>query len=718
MGAADISQEQGGSQIPGAPEQPYAVLDPTVAIKAFGIGVPGDIKLTEDFPPNARLLGQIYDTIQRHLTGAQRRTDSFFPSPEDVYADLQLHRRSVSDKSALPPPEELELMTMTLAVQPVPFIHFVREFVKDANPLGYKVVTRYAAPTEKHPDKITVAYRSIIRNSGNVLREIAFRKTFKDWGERLAHVKRLEDLNLTEDRVPHLLSALYLPDPRRDAMWSTRCRRVNESILKNVYKPLLDALVKDGVAFILSCSDIRGTHAWAAKLPDICLFRNLEQLDNRFQRLSEFLDSSVCREVMDPGLVHNVEQGKGTAFPPEQYPMRLAEAILTRYRDKPDAPLALLHLAVEVSKLGNWLTTQKKEIQQKEERQELTDILEKIRKHGDVFRVKSAHKYTIPQQYILPFLLGKVPQILAVSDPYDVFRASGNPDLNAYDNFYLLFKDRAITGNAVDKAVGLFERNGDVFLLRVVENLIGLDRVSDVEIKHYLAPVHIQRLREAIIKSYVLQLPWWSRLWLFLTTSEVTERHVRAVRNRILAENDGRVARIRHGQQARKFESARQEVKALAQKRMTEGGSRRDDDLDVHPIRSTEKLAAAEQALYAKFQDFLEGVWARGNFPTADDLYLTAGDEGKDLAKKILGLVDVGAASVKGIVALPLSSGGRIYGPSQYLASNKENLLERCSRALSPGDNIVLDDKVMMLKKDNRNREAYEALARYLRGIT
>ncbi|MCB1309587.1 MAG: hypothetical protein KDK30_15465, partial [Leptospiraceae bacterium] len=249
--------------------------------------------LTADFRENVKALNQVYSAVQRYLQGIYRRPDVFYPQLQDIFKDLQMHKRAISDKIPMPTEEQLQKQCINLAAQNPPFIHVLRELSVSGNN-SFTFVSLYVAPTEKHDDKVIVGYRSTIENSMKVLRDRIRRGELGiDYALAFGRVSAASELPVTFGRVDTEMKKIYINEKSFSSITQAdlaHLRRVNQEIYKRLYKPLLLQGIKERIFLSISCEDIRKLDfAGSDRVFDIVLFNNAEAIKDRFAALANFL---------------------------------------------------------------------------------------------------------------------------------------------------------------------------------------------------------------------------------------------------------------------------------------------------------------------------------------------------------------------------------------------------------------------------------------------
>ena len=681
-----------------------AIHDPQTAGSIFSsINLEGNDELSEDFKANVKILSQLYDAIQRYLMGLYKKGDSFFPNSDDIYNDLQLFKRTISDKAPMPSKEELEYLTFILAGETIPFIHIYREL--EMEPSGkLRGVTRYVAPTEKHPDKPAVSVQSFIRNSSLVMKEFIMRNASGyPWEGFLDPSQEPDKINLRPGRADHILSVLYIrPQGKKtDNRTVLRLKKINSNIQRRVLMPLLQQLIREQQVISFSCKEVRTRIPGQEKIPDIFLLSEKDQLMRRYEKVRGILDSPWAIEAQDSHLRKDLEvrleKGEITL---DEFFHRLSGGILESMSTNAEKAPWLLEPSLEVNNLSAWKMNFEKEKTRQEEKDAMRGIIDRLQKAGTVFQAKQGRNYAIPERFIKLILNGKMPGILIALDPFDL-PEGGVQDLDLYENIFLILKDRRITGKAVETAEELFEKNDDVYLIRVLENLFGIGFIPEHKLKEFVAPAYIERFRRLMKRSYVRYLPWVHRVWLTISSGEIRDEKLSRLQHQKRTENSSLLKKKQRKAEVEDRASGRRQVRELAEQRLR-GESQGGPD--------------ASQDVQRGIIAYIDSSWARGQFPEGPDIIRGLSQEAREEGEKTLELAALGAATVKDIICIPISGGEKIYASAAYLKEHHESILSRCQSKLEDKNEIQIGDKIMQRKGVKpKNIHIYEAVLNYIR---
>ncbi|MCR9140674.1 MAG: hypothetical protein NXI24_00265 [bacterium] len=672
----------------------------------------GSNDLTADFREQVKALSQVYQAIQRYLTGVFRRDDIFYPEIEDVAKDLVIYKRSISDKIPMPTDEQLRKYCICLAAQTPPLIHILREVAPDGKS-GLQFVNRYVAPTDKHEDKVLVGYKSTIQSSLRTLKSVIEKAEFgHDYGTLFHGTTSIADLPLHMGRADQALRGMYIDEKGFQSISSTdlaHVRKVNQELYKRLYRPLLMQAVRDRLFVSISCDDVRKTgFAGAEKVYDIVLFAKTGEIQNRFASICAYLKPQYLGEWLSAEVYNSLaRKRKAGEISESEFFSSVAQNAYEKLITQNEPPLKELLLVVEIMKLSEWYRKFEKQQAKDSAQSELKDVIAKIKAFGGVYRTRNNRSITISEDLQRMMLRGKIPGILACTEPYmRPDEITNETDLELFDNIHIIYRDRSITAKAVETATELFEKSDDVYLLRVLESLYGIFRESDTHIKQYLAPVYIEKLRHTIRRSYARHLPWWSRLLLFLTSSEMTDARLARIRQNLQSDQERRLSRMRipsETNQKTEAKKARDEVRKLARQRAGEGDA-------------VQKLGSQENKVFESIRADLDAAWNRGAIPVRGEVEKMARGAEREDVQKILGMVDVGAASVREILRIPISGYEHVYANREYLMQNRDTLIERYQARVENESVIIHDNREMLLKGQGDGKdEVYKGMLDYLR---
>lgn len=668
--------------------------------------------LAEDFRENVKALSQVYNAVQRYLTGVFRRENVFYPELEDVAKDLQIYKRSISDKMPMPTDEQLFRMCLSLAAQTPPFIHVLRDLVVVGKAdLGF--VTRFVAPTPKHLDKVIVGYRSTLQTSMGALRSAIARPEFgADYAAAFGGVQKLADVPLQMGRADFVLRRMFIDEkqfPTLSGFDLVNIRKVNQELHKRILRPLIIQASKDRLVTTLLCDDIRAA-GWsgADKVFDIVLFSEPRDIKNRYAALTSFLRPEYISQWVTNDEIKALQaRVKSNEISQYDYFESLARTLYERLTASSAPPIREIQFAVEVMKLSAHLRGFEKQEARNAENQELRDAVQKIRGAGSLFRLRDHKKLGLNENFLRLMLRGKIPMILALTEPrVEPSEVTPDLDLNQFEHVYLIYKDRKITGKAIDNALELFERSEDAYLLYLIEELLRINETPEAELKEYVAPAYLDKLRFAIRRALGANLPWWSRLWMWLTSSELSDAQVARIRADMRKDRKRKSSKTKTAQTETARKQVRDDVKRLARQRVEES--------ETLAAGAAQSLGEADRSVLERIAEYLNTMWDRGLYPNRDDI-LNIAPENREAFAKVLGLIDVGAASVREVARIPVAGGNDIYGARAFLTSHRDELIQRCESKLQDEAVPLGEHMELQRKRDVLKRDVFQGLLKYLR---
>lgn len=658
----------------------------------------GTVSISPDFAVNIRILGQIYETLQKYLTGIYRRGSGQYPTVEEVYKDLQMYRMSVSDKSAMPAPEQFERLLHILATENPPFIHLIRQLQPES---GGRVsfVTYCVAPTQKHPDKVAMAYQLSMNQCAAILKELNENNAFAFNEKEYTGDGPPIGMKVRSGRVDALFRGFYLTEKFSQSVEGadvTRIRKINDLIRKYTITPLLQLLIKEKIVLALRSEDLRTSGNQAlARAPDFYYFNNLTDLLKRLETGGRILAGSEMRVYLNDPERDSLDQQR-KELGEEEYFYTLADLFLKRSGS--GLPDVAAELATEVLKLSDWARSREKLKKKEDEEKELRELLDRIRSAGSIYRAKSPREMYVKEKFLKLFLSGRAPMIIATTEPFAGFPVPDRLSPSFFDSIFLLFKDRAVTAKAIETAVELFEKSTDTYLLRTLENMFGLSRTVDPEIKKYIAPAYFDMLRDALKKAYFQMLPWYERFWLWITSSEISAGRMRQIYSAQMKSERRKLEYMTQETEKQDNRDARSQIQSLARSRVEA-----DDDFSKSEILKT-------------VISFVDRQWQNDRFPGRADLLKYFKSELEQVSR-ILDLVDVGGQSVKPLIRISVPGSDPIYANRSYLSVHTEELIHKFTERAKESEEAVVKDKTIAIRREVKNRDVYEAILRCLKAL-
>ncbi|MCB1173800.1 MAG: hypothetical protein KDK39_09555 [Leptospiraceae bacterium] len=683
----------------------YLAIHPADAERIFSSQSSYGKNLRDDFRENVKALHQVYVSIQRYLQGIFRREESYYPELDDIYKDLQIYKRSVSDKIPMPSPAELLGMCLQLASQDPPFIHVIRELVPGPkDEIAFK--TMFAAPTEKHLDKVIVAYRSALDTSLKNLRNIITGKKFgPDYDRLYSSLQKLSDVPYKTGRVDEYLKQVYISEPELGTVRQhdlVNLQQVNRELYKRIFKPLMIAGVREKLVLSFSNADVRQqAFPGADKTFDLTLFNLKTHIQNRYDALSRLLQPKLDPDLIDRAvyedLQHKVKMQEMERYDAE---LDLATRALEKALSAPNVEGSTINFLLEIQHLAAWLKTHGEKLGRQDAEDELHRALKRIRDHGNLMRGRSSGKWNINEDILTKILQGRIPHVLACTDPWEDLAGLRGQEINLddYDHVYLLYKDRKITAKAIETAIELYEKVGDTQTLHVIENILGLGLKSEEQLKEYVAPAYIDRLQICLRQAYVGYLPFWQRLWIKLTSADLKERQLQKIRSEKRIVSNRKLKR-KHG-----LNAAGKPTKETIQKAVREKAE-------------AAQLSAEENRHFKDIVEFLNNAWADGHYPSAPEIAAST-KEHSDEYRKLIGLIDAGAASVAEVVAIA-NSAETVYGSRTFIKQHRDEIIAYMENKLQ-NEQATIQHMNRTLTAQNRGtssqrREVYKAILNFVK---
>lgn len=691
----------------------FDAMAPDVALKTLSNLQLDDSRIIAPLKSRSRLANQVYDLLQSFLTGARSSKETYYPSVEDIFADLQMHKRAISDKSPMPSESELLRTVCLMSVQSPPFLHIIRELKPNATAPD-QFITRLVAPTEKHADKVAVAYRSTTRNN-----LVYIKGLIRDLDPALPGgpaFHKIQDANPRAGRVETILGKMYITsmtgdekaeqdDEQADALI---LKRVNQSLRIKLFRPLIMDLLREKIIFSLSCQDLR--NETGHKIPDIVLFNILENIKHRYSRLVEILTHDAVKEMVDQSTQSQMKRFQQSGHV-EDAAEAAAHHILEHARGHETMPAYIIEIAAEAVRLRQWYDEKARENKKDEQKQELQIILQKLKNHKGIFRAKNGRKINIEENYLELFLNESSSPVLVAADP--PLASSGSREPTDYDTIYLLYKDRAITGQAIQTALEAYKKTGDTFLIRILEEMLQMKSRPDSELKQFVPPAYLEQMREAIRDSYKAYLSPLEKLWLTLTGKRLTDAKIAKIQRRLDMER-GEQERIQSERKSKvKTKQARKDVKDLARRR-TAGSSSALADLASEKEASPGFDHEAQELLnYLLTQVNL--MWDKNFYPDREQVMRLANNNQKEIAQKVLGLVDAGAQSTSTMIRIPVPGKGYVYAGHDYVHGHKKELIQKFKSKLDQASGVqVSGGATIQLATKEEDKNYYRAMLQYL----
>lgn len=692
----------------------FDAMPPDVALKTLSNLQLEDSRIVAPLKDRSRLANQVYDLLQSFLTGTRVNKETYYPSLEDIHGDLQMHKRAISDKTPMPSRAELLRTICLMSVQAPPFLHILREIPQNAETPQF--ITRLVAPTEKHADKVSVGYRATLRN--NLVNLKAMLRQLEPDLPGGPAFNRIQDVNPRTGRVETILGNLFFhrmadagdsppPTPEELKADEVTLKRVNQSLRIKLFRPLIMDLIREKVIFSISCQDIR--QQTGQKIPDIVLFNILENVEHRFTRLCEILTHEAVLSLAAAAARQNAERFLHSGHLKDAAETVAHDILETAGKD---IPFHLIEIAAEMIKLRQWYDEKSRAHKQDQQKQEIHQILQKIKGQKGIFRAKNGRKINIDEKYLNLLLNETQSPVLVSSDP--PLARSGVREASDYETIYLLYKDRTVTGAAIQTALDSYKKTDDAFLLRLLEDLLQINTKSDQELKDYVAPAYLEQMREAIRDSYRAYLSPLERIWLALTGKRISDAKILKIRRKLDLDRSDRERAATEKKKAAARTRAKKEVRTVARERAKSGPIE-----TVEPVReSSAGFDHEAQEVLSLLLTQVNNMWDRGFYPGREQVLQMASANEKEIAEKVLGLVDAGAQSTAAMIRIPVPGKGYVYAGHDYVHGNKQELIDKFKRKLEAGSAVqVSGGHTLQLSTKEEDRMFYRAMLQYLNHI-
>ena len=688
----------------------FDALQPDVALRTLSNLQLEDSRLLAPLKIRSRLANQVYDLLQSFLTGARSSKDTFYPSLQDIYGDLQMHKRAISDKTPMPTEEELVRTVCFMSVQTPPFLHILREIPTNATS-PERFITRLVAPTEKHPDKVSVGYRATIRNNLVKLKSLMNDLDPALPGGPAFH--RIQDADPRTGRVETILGKMFFnslgpPLPDEDGQHDdVTLRRVNQGLRMRLFRPLVLDLLREKMIFSISCQDLRN-HS-GLKVPDIVLFNILENIKHRFGRLCEILTHEAVLELLTENARSQAKRFLGNNLL-QDAAESVAHSLLEDKSYHASVPFHILETAAEMVRLREWYDEKSKSTKQDQQKQEIQQVLKKLQNQNGIFRAKNGRKYNIDEKYVNLFLNEKGSPVLCAAHP--PLARTGTRDSGDYETIYLLFKDRTVTGNAIQGGLEAYKKTGDTFLLRLLEDLLAVNTTPDSELKAFVPPAYIEQLREAIRDSYKAYLSPLERIWLAITGKRISDAKILRIQQRLDADRQGGEKARAEKKSRSQTRKAKKEVRSLARQRAGES-----EPMAAPSREESASFGHEAQELLAYLLTQVNMMWDKNYYPTREQVLRLATAAQKEVAEKVIGLVDAGAQSTSALIRIPVPGKGHVYGGRDYVHGSKEELIAKFKRKLEDDSVVDVGGTKLQLTNKEDDRTLSRAMLQYLNHI-
>ena len=657
--------------------------------------------VTEDFLDHKDFLGQVYETIQGLVQLNMDKGNLEFPLAALVFKTLEGKRRDMGVRTNMPPPEEFARYLAILAAQSPPFIHTLRELVFEGG--GIKVLTRYVGANRKVSDIVRGAYRAAEQRTALMISELTKNSSiYNNWEDlfrELSEKGTPVGVDLTRDRADSIFRRLYLRTSTDNNEYRERVAFINKEIQRWIYTPLLKRLKKNNIVVVISCADIRNSgREGFERIGDLIYLNNPERIQERAFYFCQALSLPAFKQHVD---IQITSQARSKLDEPREYieihaPM--IQDLLIRIRAGMDLHPELRNVVIEAAKLTTWIQEHERQERLREELEEVKRIIQKVKARGNLVEVMRKNRPQFEEKYIRFLLEGKVPGVLACTVPF--IRYHPKLKLGEMEQVFAIARERKIVGNAIDQAIELYEKSRDDFLLRVLEHILVLDKLPDDQLKEYVPPVHLVRLREALKFAYVRYLPWYSRLWVFLKGSELDSGAMAEVKQGLNSKAAVKIVGARNKNLKQDKKEAKRQVREMA------GRSLADQASEVSPIDRTEAIKSIKA--------YLEEEWEKYNFPFKNDLARAGVGGSGFVLTSVLEELDRGGG-VDELVSIPIEGNRSVYGSREYIERHRDEIIEYCERSQEETAGMFSSEVSEVARlAAGKNRLIYSAIMDYL----
>ncbi|EHQ07156.1 hypothetical protein [Leptonema illini] len=680
----------------GITAQGYPLLSFDQTIRFLSNPKASDVRASGDIFEHGRLLSLIYDSIQRLTEANRARVESYYPTDKEIYEDIQLRKRAISDRAPMPPHGEMMKVCLMMAeLNPPPF-YILREYAVIDNRLRF--ITKFVASTEHESgNRVSDGLHHVIHNTIATIKTHLIGMDFnRPLQEKIAVFSRLEDLPgiVRLGRMDQILSDIYLRKSDIEAPEEKdviRLQKVNHFIREHVFRPVLVELTKSRITVKVGLDPLR--KSTGRPLPDVILFNNLNSIRFRSKMIVDLLVTKpvlkAVEAVMPQGFSVLAEKDDR-----EKISQLVAEKVVEAAKTRLDLPDALVEICAERIALDAYMKDLEKQDQVETDRQEMQKLLQLLKQQKGVFRAKSGHRLTVNER-LLDFLVrGLFSGILIGTEPPYAFGAK-NLSSKDFQSVYLLLKDREATARAIDQAEELHEKTQDVVLVRLIEQMTAFHEKSEAELKEIIAPAYIEKLRRLVATTYLPQLPLFQRLWLTLKGRLPDSRIQKRLWEQYVA-------------QSTRLTSKRSGIAAAGKTLEDVQGGPRQNKLD-------ERM----QIVLGRMADIAAMLWEKGQFPDRKAIMTSLpSQEDRAVAERLFGFIKAGAASTRDIIEIQVPHREAIYASRRHFENNLSALRERFQRRMADFEGHETKEGVKLsMKHRTEEKEVVRAIVQTLNGI-
>lgn len=663
--------------------------------------------LSADFVENRDVLAEIYETIHNLTTIAYEKGTLEFPDTGEIYRTFTGNRRERGNRKALPDAEEFRALLAILAGQSTPLIHIVREINFDKG--EFKIKTRYATPSSSKENAIRRAYQTSLIKSGLMIRgAMQDGATTTSWGDIQSEMKTASELSELKtpykaERADLLLRNLFLrPPPDASPEQQAHHQKINQELRLWLYVPLIKDLQKSGVLRVVLNNDLRESDSKNfAKLPDFIYYYDAEKIRARYMNLCLFLTTDSLGKYGELSLFSDAHAARSEPETLFEAGGKLVESILANIKKGGKQPAAAeAEVFAETLKLAEIVRKQLEKKAQDDEQKALSTIADGVRKQQNLVEIyRRGQRLRFEEKFLRRFLADQIPNMLiGTVPPRQALGYGKNTALDEFERVFALAKSVEATTAAIDMALNVYNKSGDDFFLHLMDEILDLDRTPDEKLRSFTSPVSVLKLKEALKDGYARKLPFWRRLWLMLTGSEVDPRDVLEAKTKRLNEVEARIKRHRDSSAADKRSDAQRAIKERARENIG-------------------KQAGSERETMQKMLQHIDRCWQKNSFPGRSALRAEKSLGSRFYIDKILDGVDGGGAGYTDILRIPVQNeDGGIYITKSFLQQRGTAIKKSYDQKIDELIPILTGTKVDEVRKGaaRRNQMLYSAIVKFI----
>ena len=685
---------------------------PTDARKIFNEPARFNHIFDRNFLDYIRPLNMLYEAVQSSLMTQKSSSKFMYPTFQEVMKHLSIYKRSISDNVPVPTEEEMLNQVMILAGQKIPFIHVLRELVPDKGNFSFE--TTLVAPTIKHEDKVVVSYRAIVNAANNNIRSIMSKVlTQTEYINLLNKEIQNPDIEMRKGRMDYELRKIYLDKSLLKnvfANYKGYVTKINKNIFQRIYRNLVLEGLRTNTLLSFNCDDVRKISDLSAdQYFDIIHFSEANYLHQRYKTLCNLFSPDFFGSFWDAAEETSLRNKKeNDEIDEKQYYFELSQLILSKSRGcKPPLPPHLINLLFEVIKLSQWQNVHSANVERQKKQLELNDLGEKLKATGNLYNLQDKKWLQTSPQLFTQLLQGKVSNILACTEPY-IAPEKINPefDASAFDlDIFLILKDKNIIAKAIETVEKLYKKKGDIYLLRIIENILQYHTAPRSKLMEYVAPLYLKRLDYIVNDSYKRYLSWWARLYFKLFSKELSISKLRSLRR--MLEKQQSIDMKRRMAKQKLYTPVRRHPKksTLEIKQVASSSSHKRENVEQ---------SEEERSLITQICKFLDTQWQKGKYPTRSQLFNLA--EGQtDLLQHVLSFANVQAVSARSIVNISVHGMDDIYASRDYLKENRTSLIRFFSDKLKEEEIYKIDNRTYISTENSERKFIYQGILNFLK---